>query len=319
MNKILLIVVILLVPVVIITTPDTYASIAYQDKGENVSLELPVKTEEKKENKSQQVLISNNNDKSDAYYIDLEEYVLGVVAGEMPASFSMEALKAQAIAARSYALNKMKSIKGYILSTSINDQVYLTMENMKSRWGEDFAYYYNRVKQAVEETKGQVLTYNNEVISAYYFAISNGFTEDAKTVFRENKDYLVSVESSWDKNYESYSSNRTISKESFCLKLDIDCSNGIKITKLNRSNTGYVREITINNKKFTGISVFNKLALKSTDFTIDINGEEVKLTTRGFGHGVGMSQYGAQGMARAGYKAEEILKHYYKNTNITNI
>ncbi len=318
MNKLLLIVVIILVPVVIISKPKKDTNLAYQDNQQSISLEVPIKLEEKEEIK-QQVLISNNSDKSNAYYIDLEEYVLGVVAGEMPASFSMEALKAQAIAARSFALNKMQSTQNYVLSTTINDQVYLTEENLRSRWGSDYDYYYNRVKKAVDETKGQVLTYNNKIISAYYFAISNGYTEDAKTVFKENKNYLVSVDSSWDKDYESYSSTRTITKDSFCTKLNIDCSKGININNEKRSDTGYVREIKINDKSFTGIDVFNKLALKSTDFTIKIEDQDVSITTLGFGHGVGMSQYGAQGMARSGYKAEEILMHYYKDTKLTNI
>lgn len=322
MNRLLLILVVFLVPFVILTMPLLDTELAYEDEQKSISLEMPVKeNDDKKDEKdlTRQVLISNNKDKSEAYYIDLEEYVLGVVAGEMPASFSMEALKAQAIASRSYALNKMESIEGYVLSTTINDQVYLTEDNLKSRWGSDYDYYYNRVKKAVDETKGQVLTFDGKVISAYYFAISNGYTEDAKTVFNEQKEYLVSVKSDWDKNYESYESTRTMAKATFCEKLNIDCTNGINLTKERRSDTGYVREITINNKKFTGIQVFNKLALKSTDFTITIDDEEINIKTLGFGHGVGMSQYGAQGMAREGYKAEDILKHYYKNTKITHI
>ena len=286
------------------------------------SLELPITKEEEpqvviEENKPQ-VLVSNNKDKSDPYILDLEEYIVGVVAGEMPASFNMEALKAQAIASRTYAMYKMKNLTNYVLSTTINDQVYLNMEQMKSKWGNDFDYYYNRVKSAVEATKGQVITYNDDLIIAYYFAISNGYTDNATNVFNEDRAYLVSVESSWDKNYSAYSSTRTMLKSNFCNKLAINCDN-VSISNVVRDNNHYVRSLTINEKTFTGKEVFNKLALKSIDFDITFNGENVLIKTLGFGHGVGMSQYGAQGMAKAGYTYENILKHYYQNTQISNL
>ena len=138
------------------------------------------------------------------------------------------------------------------------------------------------------------------------------------TVFREDKDYLVSVESPWDKNYRAYSSTYTLSKTSFCSKLGITCDT-INISDVVRANNHYVRSITINGTTFTGLEVFNKLSLRSTDFTITVSGDNVSIETLGFGHGVGMSQYGAEGMAADGYTYQDILKYYYLDTEITKL
>jgi len=322
MNKLLLLVVLILIPVTIVTHNKKADTVMYGSTLENITLEIPIADnggkKKNSEEKNIQVLISSNKDKSNPFYIDLDEYIIGVVAGEMPASFNMEALKAQAVASRTYALYKMKNIENYILSTTINDQVYLNVEQMKLKWGEDFDFYYNRVRKAVESTKGEVITYNDDLIISYYFAISNGYTDDAKTVFNEDRDYLVSVESGWDKNYSSYSSTYTLAKNSFCSKLNISCET-INISNIKRANNKYVREITINGNKFTGKEIFNKLSLKSTDFDISVLNNEVVIKTYGFGHGVGMSQYGAQGMASDGYNYKNILAYYYKNTEISYI
>ena len=322
MNRLLVIVVLILVPITIVTYNNETETVLKGNTLENISLEIPVKNEEEPkvviEDSKPTVLVSNNKDKSNPYTIDLEEYIIGVVAGEMPASFNMEALKAQAVASRTYAMYKMKNLNNYVLSTTINDQVYLNIEQMKSKWGNDFDYYYNRVKSAVDATKGQVITYNDNLIIAYYFAISNGYTDNATNVFNENKSYLVSVDSKWDRNYSFYSSTRTMIKANFCSKLGISCD-AINITNVSRDTNHYVRNITINGKTFSGREVFNKLGLKSHDFEINVNADNIIIKTLGFGHGVGMSQYGAQGMAKDGYTYENILKHYYQNTEISKL
>lgn len=321
MNRILVIVVLVLIPVTIVTKKDEVESVAFSNTLENIHLEIPILQDQDlsyDNDNTTKVFVSNQANKSDAYAIDLEEYVVGVVAGEMPASFQMEALKAQAVAARTYALYKMKNIKNYVLSTNINDQVYLTKEQMKNKWGSEFDKYYERIKEAVDSTRGEVLYYQDDLIITYYFAISNGYTDDAQVVFNESRDYLKGVESSWDKNYASMRSVRTIKKSTFCSKLGISCED-IQISQVNRADNHYVRNITINNKTFTGSEVFHKLALKSMDFTITVSGEDVSILTLGFGHGVGMSQYGAQGMASEGYSYSDILTHYYQNTEISKI
>lgn len=320
MNRILTLIVVILIPISIISKNKTTTSKTLSTTLEKISIDLPITENNLNSNQEETktVMLSNYKDKSKPYSLDMEEYIIGVVAGEMPASFNIEALKAQAIAARTYATYKMLNIPNYILSTSVMDQVYITKDAMQKKWGTDFDYYYNRIKTAVTETKNQVLTYNGDVIIAYYFAISNGFTDDATAVFNENKDYLVSVSSTWDKDYQAYASSVTLSKTLFCNKLNISCNN-ITITNVKRSTNNYVREITINNTKFTGLEIFHKLNLKSTDFTITVEGNNILIKTYGFGHSVGMSQYGAEGMAKNGYNYQEILSHYYKNTEITNM
>lgn len=321
MNKYLILVVLVLIPVTIVTYQEEDVKEVYAETLENQKVEVSLNNENTNINEEEtqaQVLVSHNRDKSDAYYVDLEEYIIGVVAGEMPASFHMEALKAQAVAARTYALYKMENQANYVLSASVSDQVYLTLDQMKTKWGSDFDYYYNRVKEAVTATAGEVIKYHDELIIAYYFAISNGYTDDGAIVFNDQEDYLVSVDSSWDKNYASYASTRTMSKSSFCSGLNISCDD-IVIQNVVRADNHYVRSICINGVTFTGREVFSKLGLKSHDFTITVHDNIVSILTYGFGHGVGMSQYGALGMANQGYSYQDILTYYYKNTQISHI
>lgn len=252
-------------------------------------------------------------------YLDLEEYVIGVVAAEMPASFNEEALKAQAVAARTYATYKMKNSKSnYDVVTSVSNQRYITIEEMKNKWKNEFDKYYAKVVEAVKATSGKIMFYNDEVIEAYYFSMSNGYTETANTVFNENRDYLQSVESNYDKNNKNFLVVKDFTKEEVCLKLDIPCSYLI-FKDIVRSDTNRVNYITVNNKVLKGTDFRHKLGLRSTDFTIVTNGNVVSITTKGYGHGVGMSQYGANGMAKEGYSYEEILKHFYKNIKISSI
>lgn len=246
--------------------------------------------------------------------IDLEEYVIGVIAGEMPASFEIEALKAQAIASRTYAIYKMKSSKGtYDLVTDKSNQVYITKDVMQENWQSNYEYYYNKIKRAVDETKGLVMTYNGDVILSMYFAKSNGKTENSSYVFGSNKEYLQSVESP----ESNITSNVNINKEEFCNKLNIDCKS-IIIKDINKTSSGRVNTININGREFKGTEIRSLLGLRSTDFTININ-DTINITMNGYGHGVGMSQYGANEYAKSGKSYEEILKHYYQNINIEKI
>jgi len=242
--------------------------------------------------------------------LELEEYIIGVVAAEMPASFQEDALKAQAIASRTYAIYKMNnSNEEYDVVTDVSNQSYITIDNMKDKWKEDFNLYYEKIKNAVLDTKGKVMTYNNEVIESYYFAMSNGYTESASLVFSEDRDYLESVESSYDnKTIKNFEVIKEFDTKDFCEKLEINC-NDIIISNIKRSETNRVNYITINNTTFKGTEFRTKLSLRSTDFQIENKDSKIIITTRGYGHGVGMSQYGANGMAKDGYSYEEILKY----------
>lgn len=246
--------------------------------------------------------------------IELEDYIVGVVAGEMPASFNEEALKAQAIASRTYAMYKMKNSNGtYDLVTDKTNQVYITEDKMKSLWQENFDYYFEKIKKAVYDTKDLIMTYNGDIILSLYFARSNGKTEDAILVFGSNEEYLKSVESP----EESLISEVTISKDEFCNKLNISCD-AINISNVLKSSSGRINSLNINGKTFKGTEIRTLFDLKSTDFDISI-GSEIKFVTKGYGHGVGMSQYGANKLAQNGKNYEEILKHYYQNINIEKI
>lgn len=252
--------------------------------------------------------------------INLEDYIIGVVAAEMPASFEMEALKAQAIAARTFAMYKKNTRNlNYDLIIGTKDQAYKDNKTLLAQWNVNFFSNYLKIREAVETTKNQVLTYNNEIINAFYFSMSNGYTENCELVFSQALPYLNSVSSEWDnESLNNYSFTKTISKQEFCSSLEISCEI-IEIKDVTRSDSNRVLSITINEKTFKGTEVRTKLGLRSTDFTIEIIDDTVNITTKGYGHGVGMSQYGANGMAKAGYTYEQILKHYYQNTEITKL
>lgn len=245
---------------------------------------------------------------------DLENYVMGVVAAEMPASFSIEALKAQAIASRSYAYYKMKQNNGnYDIIADVSNQAYINDDEMHEKWQEDYDIYYKKIKEAVDGTKNEVMTYDGQVIEAFYFAMSNGYTEDVVSVFGESLPYLKSVESKWDNNsLSNYEVNTQLSTEEFLKKLNLN-NNIIVINNQIYDETGRTKEITINSTAFKGTEFRKLLNLRSTDFKIELNNNIVNITTKGYGHGVGMSQYGANGMAKDGFDCYTILKYYYKD------
>lgn len=251
--------------------------------------------------------------KENTINIELEEYIIGVVAGEMPALFELEALKAQAIASRTYLINHLQNNK--TITDTIDDQVYINKEDMQIKWQDKYDEYYNKISKAVNLTKGLIMYYKNEPIKAYYFSRSNGYTESSLNVFNEQKEYLNIVESPFD---EDNSHTMTISKTELCEKLNISC-NSISINNIIKDKSNRISKITINNKEFTGIEIRQKLSLRSTDFTFNVLDNNIEIITKGYGHGVGMSQYGANSMAKEGYTYEEILKYYYQNIKIDSI
>ena len=245
--------------------------------------------------------------------VSLEEYIIGVVAGEMPALFHEEALKAQSIASRTYLINHLQTNE--TISNTTNDQVYLTQEDMKEKWKDDYNKYYNKIKEAVTATKDLIMYYNDEPIKAFYFSKSNGYTASSISVFNEEYDYLTIVESPYD---QDNSNTVEISKKEFCNKLNITC-NQISINNITKDKSNRVSNITINNKEYKGTQIRKLLSLRSTDFTFNIKENTIEITTKGYGHGVGMSQHGANNMAKLGYTYEEILKYYYHDIKIDNI
>jgi len=247
--------------------------------------------------------------------MDLEEYVIGVVACEMPASFNIEALKAMAVSARTFALYKISTNENYKLSTTTKDQCYISIDQMKKNWGSNYEKNYNKIKDAVKYTSNQYMTYNDKIIISFYFSISNGYTENCENVFSQKLDYLVSVDSSWDKEYSYKEKTVKFGEKEFLEKLGID-SDKVNEIKVDRSSTNRANSITINGINFKGTKFRSLLGLRSTDVDISVDDGYVYIETKGYGHGVGMSQYGANAMANSGYKYDEILKYYYTGVKI---
>ena len=248
--------------------------------------------------------------------LELEEYLIGVVSSEMPASFNIEALKAQAVVARTYALKKTS--EGKILTDTVSTQSYKDNNELKSIWGNNYDKYYNKIKNAVNLTKGIVITYNNKYIDAVYHSTSNGKTEDAIYVWGNDIPYLKSVDSSYDKNVSSYERKKEFTLEEISNILDSNITSDTLFI-LERNTSNRVTNIKFNDIEVCGTTFRNLLGLRSTDFNIETNEKSIVITTYGYGHGVGMSQYGANEMAKLGYTYENILKHYYKNITIKKI
>ena len=255
-------------------------------------------------------------------FLPLEEYIVGVLAGEMPIYFEKEAFKAQAVAARSYALKRIEYNKdnGYDVVDSIINQVYLDNDYLKSAWGSDYTENINKLREVVNETSLEYLAYDGKVIDAMFFSTSNGYTETASMVFNVDLPYLQSVKSSWDeKTSSAFRSVTTIPIEDFYNKLNLEYSDSLDVKILKRSSTNRIISLSINGIEFTGKTLYDKLRLKSTDFSLKKDGNNIVVSTVGYGHGVGMSQYGAEGMAEEGYDYKDILKYYYTGTTIKKI
>lgn len=254
--------------------------------------------------------------------IGLEEYIVGVLAGEMPIYFELEALKAQAVAARSYALKRMEYNKDneYDVVDSIMNQVYLDRDYLKEAWGSSYTSNINKLIRAVNETSGEYLDYDGGIADALFFSTSNGYTENSDVVFSFDVPYLKSVDSKWDESVSSvFHSSITISVSDFLQKMKISNSDKVVFSDIVKSDTGRVISININGVDFKGMDVYNNLGLKSLDFSLEQVGSNVVINTSGYGHGVGMSQYGALGMAKNGYNYRDILFHYYTGVTIKKI
>lgn len=254
--------------------------------------------------------------------VPIEEYIVGVVSGEVPISFEMDALKAQAVAARSYVLKQLEYNRNndYDVVDTVMNQVYLDSDQLKNRWGNDYVANLNKAKMAVLETKGEYLDCNGSVVEALFFSTSTGYTENSGEVFPTQQPYLKSVASTWDADVSPVFNDYFYFKlGDFYSKLGLPYSDTLYVEAVNTTSTGRIKQVKINGKIFSGDDVQYLLGLRSTFFSIIQNGEDITINTKGYGHGVGMSQYGAQGMALNGYKYDEILKYYYQGVEIKKI
>lgn len=243
---------------------------------------------------------------------ELDEYLLGVVAGEMPANFEKEALKAQVVASRTFVMSRNLKV-----DNTTNTQVYLTDEQMKEKWNDNYDKYKNKIEEAIKETHNEVMTYDGKYISALFFSSSNGKTNNCEDYFNGGKPYLKSVESKWDLIEDKNNiREKSFTKEQLSNIFNVSLPS-FKIMSYLESD--YVKEVVVSNKSYTGREIRELLSLPSSSFKIKYTKNKYIFITSGYGHGVGMSQYGAQGMAKENKNYKDILNHYYKNIKIESI
>lgn len=263
--------------------------------------------------------------------VEIDKYLCNVVAAEMPVDFEKEALKAQAIVARTYTIYKINNRKhdnADICDDSTCCQAWVDKEERFKRWESDVENKWNKIEQCVDETKGKIITYQNQPINAFFHSNSGGKTELPTDVWGGNSSipYLQVVETAGEEGYKQYSSEVEITNQELLDKLkqkysdiQIDFSNAEDIKILEYTSSGRVKTIKFGNHNLSGTEVRSLLSLKSTNFEIEKQEEKIKFIVKGYGHGVGMSQTGADSMAKSGSTAEEIIKHFYTGVELTDV
>ncbi len=296
----------------------------------NAGEEQPAQTEEETADSTHSISVSIQGDIRE---MDLEDYVAGVTAAEMPAAFPMEALKAQAIAARTFAAFRQQqgSDESHPDADVCDDYThcaaYLDLDTQsKHQWGSRADEWRAKIEQAVEETSGQIVTYQGEPITAVFHAACSEETESAEDVWGAVVPYLVSVDSSGDDACPDYTSSVTFGAEEFRQRMltQYDTINltgrpETWFTKWKRADSGNVLSCTVGGVKAKGTTLRKLLGLRSTNFTVSTTETSITFETTGYGHAVGMSQYGAKAMAEEGHSCEEILTHYYTDTEIVSL
>ena len=330
MNKILIffstvLLIIFILPILFTNKFETKEVISNESFTENI--------EEISKNKNNDIKIKLlHKQEGNIEEIDLEEYLLGVVSAEMPANYEEEALKAQAIVARTYTIytikNSKKHNKAEICDEATCCQAWISKEERLSKWEENYRdENWKNIENAVYETNGKVITYNGDVINAFFHSNSGGKTEVVSSVWGgTDLPYLQSVETSGESEYSQYYSEITFSKEELENKIkdthpefvinynEQDCIKIVEYTSGNR-----VKTIKIGNLNLSGVEIRSILGLKSANFEVELNETQIKFSVIGYGHGVGMSQTGANTLAKQGYTAEEIIKHFYTDVEINNL
>jgi stage II sporulation protein D len=264
--------------------------------------------------------------KSKIETIPLEDYLVGVVASEMPADFQEEALKAQALTARTYIVRQLMTKQNHLglpqgaqVGDTEMDQVYSSDDQLRQEWGAGYSWKRKKILDAVRATSGQILTFNGEPIQATFFSTSNGYTENSEDYWPSKLPYLRSVTSPWDQKSPMFSNLQILTVKDFETKLGVHLNFGSTIGQITERTAGKrVGKVNFSGKALTGKEIREKLDLKSSDFTWERKGANIIIKTKGYGHGVGMSQYGANGMAAEGKTYQDIVKHYYTGVNITS-
>ena len=277
------------------------------------------------------------HDKKQLVSLKLEQYVKGVVAAEMPAEFELEALKAQAVASRTYAVKHMAMFGGTgingipgaeVTTNSADSQAWHSEAQLKEKWGKNYEKYWSRISQAVEQTRGLIITYQGEPINAVFHSTSGERTASAQEVWGFDYPYLQSVACSWDQASPRYQDTKELSLAELETRLGTDAgivtaaqsSGGAGIAGIiDYTESGRVSSMRIGTKTFSGLEVRRQLELRSTNFTVTPVDDKLVFKTIGYGHGVGLCQYGANGQARQNRDFRQIITYYYTGTAINPI
>ena len=263
--------------------------------------------------------------------VKLDDYLCNVVSAEMPASFDEKALQAQAIVARTYTIYKVihkKHDNADICDDSTCCQAWISKEDRFAKWEESQRESnWNKIESAVKSTVGKIITYNNEPINAFFHSNSGGTTELPVNVWGgSGYPYLQSVQTAGEEGYTQYASEVSLNQSELIEKLkskyediSIDFTNDDDLKILEYTESGRVKTVKFGNHEVSGTEARTILGLKSTNFEIKKEGENIKFEVKGYGHGVGMSQTGADSMAKQGATAEEIIKHFYTDVEIKEV
>ncbi|SCL91150.1 stage II sporulation protein D [Sporanaerobacter sp. PP17-6a] len=324
------IVIIIVVPAVLVKT----INFVMKEDKLNLTEEKDEEPENKEEVKFDGYIKVYDTRTQEVLKMPLEDYVKGVVAAEMPAEFHEEALKAQAVASRTYALERTKKYPaghpdhpGAPLCTGVHCQAYLSLQELEeahsSKWVEQ---YWGKIEDAVDSTKNEVIYYDGELIEPLYHSTSGGMTEDSEDVFAVSYPYLKSVLSPYEEGAPKLKSTSTFTVNEFIDKIkenypeaNITKDNmAEKIKVVERTESGRIKKLMIDGIVIEGSKIRSIFNLNSTNFKITLNlkTNTVEIETTGYGHGVGMSQWGANGMAKQGKNYKEILCHYYQGVEI---
>ena len=263
--------------------------------------------------------------------VKIDDYLCNVVSAEMPADYELEALKAQAIVARTYTIYKVQNKKhenADICDDSTCCQAWVSKENRLERWEEaKREENWDKIQQCVNETKGKIITYNNQPINAFFHANSGGTTELPVNVWGgSGLPYLQVVQTAGEEGYTQYSSEVDLTQEELINKLktkyediQIDFNNDEDVKIIEHTDSNRVKTVKFGNHELSGVETRTLLGLKSTNFEIKKENNQIKFLVKGYGHGVGMSQTGANTMAKQGNNCEEIIKHFYVGIEIKDI
>lgn len=314
----LLLILILVIPTLIVApkTLQTSEKKVSVDQPEQRAVSTPTLSEKDSAFSVEVLRTSSNQNET----VPLEDYVTRVVASEMPADFELEALKAQALAARTYIVNYLAHAgEEQQVTDTVQHQVYKDEQELKQAWGNDYQWKIKKIKQAVAKTVGEIITYDGQPITPAFFSTSNGYTENAEDYWENSLPYLKSVASPWDEDSPKFLDQKTITLKEVEKALGVTISNTNATLPVTKTESNRVKTIEIGGKTFTGRDLREKLELRSTDFEVTAKNDYLIFTTKGYGHGVGMSQYGANGMAKEGKSYQEIISYYYQGTKVASI